>query len=86
MLANQGRPVEADDAALRRTMLEHQKSVMAALPQTPNAEALIVSYPELVANPLAWAEKTAAFLKPMIALDPQLMAAAVKPEMHRNRS
>lgn len=86
MLANQGRPEEPDDTRLRRTMLEHQKSVMSALLQTPNAETLIVSYPELVANPLGWAEKIAAFLNPMIVLDPHLMAAAVKPELHRNRS
>lgn len=86
MLANQGRPEETEDARLRRTMLEHQKSVMAALLQTPNAETLIVSYPQLVANPLDEAGKIAAFLKPMVELDPQLMAAVVKPELHRNRS
>lgn len=86
MLANQGRPEEPEDARLRRTMLEHQKSVMSALLQTPNAETLIVSYPELVASPLGCSEKIAAFLKPMVELDPHLMAAAVKPDLHRNRS
>jgi tetratricopeptide (TPR) repeat protein len=86
MLANQGRPEEPDDARLRRTMLEHQKSTMSALLQTPNAETLIVSYPELVSNPLEWSEKIADFLKPMIELDPKRMAAAVRPELHRNRS
>jgi hypothetical protein len=86
MLANQGRPAEMEDPRLRRAMLEHQKSVMAALLQTPNAETLIVPYPELVANPLEWSETVAAFLKPMVEVDPALMAAAVRPELHRNRS
>ena len=86
MLANQGRPEGPDDPQLRRTMLEHQTSTMSALLQTPNAETLIVSYPELVSSPMAWSEKIADFLKPMIELDPQLMATAVKPELHRNRS
>lgn len=85
MLANQGMPDAAEDARLRRAMLEHQKSIMAALLQTPNAETLIVPYPELVADPLAWAEKIAGFLKPMIETDPALMAAVVKPDLYRNR-
>ena len=86
MLERQGKPTTADPAPLRRTMLEHQQSVIAGLRQTPNAETLFIPYADLVSRPSHWAGEIAAFLAPMRVLDPALLTLPVRPDLHRNKS
>ena len=48
-------------------------------------ETLFLDYHDLVRDPAAGAARLAAFLAPEFRLDPAAMAAAVRPELHRNR-
>ncbi len=86
MLERQGGPEATVDTAKLITMFErHQKAVISRLEKLPQVEVLVISYPELVAQPLKFARNITAFLGSRYACEPELMASAVRPELYRQR-
>jgi hypothetical protein len=72
-----------DDARLADLFARHLDEVDALLRRRPEIVCLDVDYPAVVDSPLRVAEAVSAFLDG--ALDPARMAAAVSPELHRQR-
>ncbi len=84
MLARRGEPVDAiPDARLAPIMERHLAKVAAWLANQPQVETLDVDYNALVADPRPWAEAVNRFLGG--GLDVDRMAAAVRPDLYRNR-
>jgi hypothetical protein len=72
-----------DDARLADLFARHLEEVDALLRRRPKIARLDVDYPAVVDSPLRVADAVNAFLDG--ALDPARMAAAVSPELHRQR-
>ena len=64
----------------------HRDDVLRWLRRHPRARCLEIDYPALVANPSAFIPQITAFLGPDLLPHPERMAAAVDPELHRNRA
>jgi hypothetical protein len=71
------------DEKMRRNYEFHLKKVFYTLDHIPNFQALYLDYPEVVAHPLAEAQRLNAFLGGR--LDAQAMAGAVDTGLYRNR-
>ena len=68
---------------LANTLIQHRLTILGGMRASPNFEVLEIDYPDLVAEPAAWAERVNEFLGG--DLDTAAMAARVKPSLHRNR-
>ena len=86
MLGRRGQSPRATASHLEQTQQEHASQCLRMLHASPRAEILEVPYPDLIADPAAWAARIAAFLGPDRLPAAGSMAAAVRPELHRNRS
>jgi hypothetical protein len=86
MLARRGEPVDDADGGKRMTELyrTHLRKIEARLATKPNFEILDVDYREAIADPATAAGRVARFLD--LSVDPAVMAAAVDPDLYRNRS
>ena len=71
------------DEKMRRNYEFHLKKVFYTLDHIPNFQALYLDYPEVVAHPLAEAQRLNAFLGGR--LDVEAMAGAVDTGLYRNR-
>lgn len=84
MLIRRGEPADAiSDADMAALFDKHLRQVESWLAAQPNMRALGVNYNDLVAAPLAGAERVNAFLGGR--LDVAKMAGAVDPSLHRQR-
>lgn len=84
MLIRRGEPADAiSDADMAALFDKHLRQVESWLAAQPNMRALGVNYNDLVAAPLAGAERVNAFLGGW--LDVAKMAGAVDPSLHRQR-
>lgn len=84
MLIRRGEPADAiSDADMAALFDKHLRQVESWLAAQPNMRALGVNYNDLVAAPLAGAERVNAFLGGR--LDVRAMAGAVDPSLHRQR-
>lgn len=85
MLIRRGQPADAiSDAEMAALFDKHLRQIETWLAGQPNMRALYVNYNELVAAPLAGAQRVNAFLGGR--LDVEAMAAAVDPSLHRQRA
>lgn len=90
MLAHRGEPARAGDAGdpgdaeMRRVFLQHVAAVEEMLAGRGDVEVLFVSYPRMIAEPRAQAERVARFLD--AGLDVGAMAGAVEAKLYRQRS
>jgi hypothetical protein len=85
MLIRRGESAGAvPDARLAEIFEKHLRQVNGWLARQPHIATLHVDYNALVADPLPGAEAVSRFLGG--SLDPHAMAAAVRPELYRNRS
>lgn len=84
MLAHREEAAGADDAEMRRLFLQHVAAVEEMLAGRNDVEALFVSYPRMIAEPRAQAERVARFLA--AGLDVDAMAGAVEAKLYRQRS
>jgi hypothetical protein len=78
------RPAE-EPAVMAPRLARHREEAMALLRASPHIALLVVPYPELVAAPSHWAAQIAAFVGENRLPYPARMAAAVRPELYRNR-
>lgn len=84
MLVRRGRPADGDDAKMAEVFERHLRDVDVWLRQQPNMEVLYVSYNEMIAQPLAPAQRVAAFLDD--AVQPEAMVRVVDQSLHRQRT
>lgn len=85
MLMRRGQPADAiSDAEMAALFDRHLQQIETWLAGQPNMRALYVNYNELVAAPLAGAQRVNAFLGGR--LDVEAMAAAVDTGLHRQRA
>jgi hypothetical protein len=87
MLSRTAASPTADDASLAQSQAAHLEKVRQLLAAAPAVSVLELDYPSLVAAPLDGARQVASFLgehlpAPVLAR----MAAAVRPELHRERA
>ncbi|MDZ4658613.1 MAG: sulfotransferase [Bythopirellula sp.] len=82
MLARSGRK-GASHAMMRSAFEKHLAKLDGWLQTQPHIRLLRLNYPEVIAQPLAQAERIKSFLG--LDLDPEKMAAAVDPSLYRNR-
>lgn len=64
---------------------EEADNCLQVLRESPRVDLLEISYPALVAEPVPWSEKIAAFLGRALLPSPEAMAACVNPSLYRNR-
>ncbi len=86
MLERRGKDPVSEAAHLAETQGNHVRQIIARLSSAARVELLEVDYHALVANPAPWVEKLRTFLSPDSLPTSTLMATAVKPELHRQRS
>jgi hypothetical protein len=86
MLERRGEPVTTggDDEALKSTFVGHLEEVESFLRRRGDIETLFVSYNRLIEDPERQAARVAGFLGG--ELDVRAMAAAVDPDLYRNRT
>jgi hypothetical protein len=83
MLRRQDRPAEAEDDRLAGIFAEHLRQVEEWLARQPNHRTLWIDHRQVIAEPMAVAERVAGFLdRP---LDVAAMARAVDPRLYRQR-
>ena len=82
MLVNRGRDGDGDPEKMRRLLADFRESTLRLVRSSKHIDALVVDYPALVANPGPWLERIAAFLG---NVDVLRMAAAIRPDLRRNR-
>lgn len=75
----------ADPARLLTTLEHHRTASLALLARRPGWLVLRVPYQDLVAQPDLWAGRIGEFLGTDVVPAPDRMAAAVRPELYRNR-
>jgi len=82
--AHRGEKSPPDPGRLCEALRMHREASLALLRRSPQVDLLVVPFPELIARPDEWSTRMAAFLAlpPMQAAP---MAAAVEPELYRNR-
>jgi predicted AlkP superfamily phosphohydrolase/phosphomutase/Flp pilus assembly protein TadD len=85
MRANRSEASLPEVERLRQALAKHRDSILALLQRTPNVATLIVRYPDLIARPALWSSRVAEFLADRVTRT-ERMAAAVRPELYRNRS
>lgn len=84
MLVRRGEPTDAvPDERMAELFGKHVAQVEAWLAEQPNFEILYVDYGEVLAEPLAQAERVSEFLD--CALDIEKMAGVVDPALYRQR-
>jgi hypothetical protein len=84
MLARLGKPTDGvSDAEMARLLGRHLQQIEAWLAAQPNIRVLYVNYHDVVADPRGEAKRINAFLGG--TLDAERMAAAVDPNLYRNR-
>lgn len=84
MLVRRGEPTDAvPDERMAELFGKHVAQVEAWLAEQPNFEILYVDYGEVLAEPLAQAERVSQFLD--CALDIEKMAGVVDPALYRQR-
>jgi predicted AlkP superfamily phosphohydrolase/phosphomutase/tetratricopeptide (TPR) repeat protein len=86
MLENRGALPKSERAHLTATQETHVSRTLERLRENESIDLLEVSLPELVADPDAQIDRVREFLGPSITRDRLAMAAAVRPELYRNRS
>ena len=86
MLERRGEPVTTggEDEALKSTFVGHLEEVESFLRRRGDIETLFVSYNRLVEDPERQAARVAEFIGG--GLDVRAMAAAVDPDLYRNRT
>jgi hypothetical protein len=85
MLVRRGRPVNLDDQARIAELMErHVGKVRVWLSSQPNFRVMDVNYNEMLDNPLPQIAEVNRFLGGM--LDQDRMAAAIRPDLYRNRA
>jgi hypothetical protein len=72
------------DGKLEAMLRSHRAEILRGLRHTPGFQVLIVDYPELVLAPEKWAGRLESFLAMPLPLE--VMRAAIKPELYRNRA
>lgn len=83
MLQRRNQPAGVDDPRLRSLLIRHVNEMIDLLRGSSNARVLYVSYNRMMEQPGEVAAKVASFLER--PLDVEMMVAAVKPALHRNR-
>jgi len=84
MLIRRGEPTDAvPDEKMAELFRRHVVQVEAWLTDQPAFDVLYVEHRDVLANPLAEAERVASFLGG--TLDPEKMAQVVDPSLHRQR-
>ena len=84
MLVRRGEPTDAvPDERMAELFAKHVAQVEAWLAEQPNFKILYVDYGEVLAEPLAQAERVSQFLD--CALDIEKMAGVVDPALYRQR-
>ncbi len=87
MLERNGRAPQAEAAHLERTQGRHVDNVLEILRRTPQVDLLEIDFPALIAAPLEGARRVRDFLGVHLpAADLATMAAAVKPQLYRQRA
>lgn len=76
--------LDREDTRLRSLYTRHLQQVRAWMHANPSINVLYVHHQEVMADPEGTARDVAAFLK--ISLDEAAMAAAVEPQLHRQRA
>jgi hypothetical protein len=71
---------------LAETQANHVRQILTRLASSGRVEVLEVDYPSLVSAPDPWIQRIREFLGSETPPSPNSMAAAVKPELHRQRS
>ena len=66
-------------------LARHVSETLARLREAEFVELLAVDYLALITDPIREARRVAEFLGPEILPAPEVMAAAVRPELHRVR-
>ena len=85
MLEHRGSRPKAERTHLIATQEAHVAQVLASLRSSPRVRLLEVDFPALVKNPLPQLAEIRAFLGKSMPTGPEALAAAVKPELYRNR-
>ena len=67
-------------------LARHAESTLTALRAASHIDLLVVDYPTLVADPLAASRALVGFLGERTLPNAAAMAAAVRPQLHRQRS
>jgi predicted AlkP superfamily phosphohydrolase/phosphomutase/tetratricopeptide (TPR) repeat protein len=91
VFASQQKMIGADNPAqtsapgrMIEMLRSHRRGILEALKRTKGFELLIVSYPDLVRNPVEWIPRIVDFLGGVP--DSNAMAEAIQPALYRNRS
>ena len=86
MLERRGKDPASEAAHLEETQANHVRQILTRLASSTRVEVLEVDYHSVVSAPAPWIEKLTSFLGTTTLPTSTLMAAAVKPELHRQRS
>ena len=88
MLARRGEPVGSTDEEMSDMFAAHVEEVESFIRSRDDIDALFVSYARLVIEPVAQVQRIRRFLEGSteVALDTEKMAAAVDPNLYRNRA
>ena len=76
----------AAPADLSGLLARHAEATLAALRAAPHIDLLVIDYPTLVADPFAASRELVGFLGEQTLPNAAAMAAAVQPQLHRQRS